>query len=152
MKKQILIKTKMKKMKRSAIIFALVIGVSGLVISCGGASTKDKKVNETTENEKPAPGSFDDIINGSVPVIVDFYATWCKPCKVQSPIIDEIEAELGDKVKVIKIDVDVETDLSERYGIESIPTIMIFKDGKTIFEAVGVQEKEVLTKVVLDAQ
>ncbi len=131
-------------------ILAFAIGIGGLVMSCNG--TGEKKTQEESTKTVNGTESFDDIINGSTPVIVDFYATWCKPCKVQAPIVEEIQTELGDKVRVIKVDVDVEEDLANRYGIQSIPTIMIFKNGKTLFNAVGVQDKETLVKVVMDAQ
>ncbi len=137
-------------MKRTAMIFAFVIGIAGLTISCNGTGNKKAQEDSTSIGQKTE--TFDDIINGSTPVIVDFYATWCKPCKIQAPIIEEIQNELGNKVRVVKVDVDVEEDLANRYGIQSIPTIMIFKGGKTLFNAVGVQQKETLTKVVMDAQ
>lgn len=137
-------------MKRIVMIFAFVTGIAGLTISCNSTGSKKSQEDNTSKGQKAE--TFDDIINGSTPVIVDFYATWCKPCKLQAPIIEEIQNELGDKVRVVKVDVDVEEDLANRYGIQSIPTIMIFKGGKTLFNAVGVQQKETLTKVVLDAQ
>lgn len=133
-------------MKKNLILaMFLIIGMASFTISCSGG--KDKK----SDNEADI-NTFDEIINGETPVIVDFYAEWCKPCKIQAPIIEELEAELGDKVKVIKVDVDVESELAEKYGIQSIPTIIIFKGGKSIWKAVGVQDKEKLKTIVLDAQ
>ena len=80
--------------------------------------------------------------------MVDFYATWCKPCQIQAPIIDELERELGGQIKVIKVDVDRELELSQRYGIQSIPTIMIFKENQIVFKALGVQNKETLMQAI----
>jgi thioredoxin 1 len=66
--------------------------------------------------------------------------------------LDEIQSELGEKVRIVKVNVDYEDQLANKYGIQSIPTIMVFKNGKTIWKAVGVQQKETLKKVVMDAQ
>ena len=77
-------------------------------------------------------------------VLVDFYATWCGPCKMQSPIIDSLKEERSD-IKVIKVDVDKEEDVARTYGIMSIPTLMLFKDGKEVAKNVGFMPKEVLT-------
>ncbi len=74
-------------------------------------------------------------------VIVDFFATWCGPCKMMSPIIDEIAEELGDSVKVGKIDTDENLELAQKFGIMSIPTIMIFKNGSVVKTFVGVTSK-----------
>ncbi len=134
-------------MKKTIFASILIITTAILAVGCGG----DKKAKNQLVDEN-APETFDDIIGGTTPVIVDFYADWCKPCKIQAPIIDELEAELGEKVKVVKVNVDYEEVLAERFKIQSIPTIMIFKEGKNIWQAVGVQDKETLRDVVLDAQ
>ncbi|MDD2636362.1 MAG: thioredoxin [Bacteroidales bacterium] len=134
----------MKKIVYGIILLAFITTVT---LSCNNSGVEKEK--STVENNEE---SFDDIINGDVPVIVDFYADWCKPCKIQGPIIDEIQVELGEQVRVIKVDVDNEDQLANKYNIKSIPTIMIFKNGKMIWDAVGVQQKETLKKVVLDAK
>lgn len=77
-------------------------------------------------------------------VLVDFYATWCGPCKMQSPIIDSLKEERSD-IKIMKVDVDKEEDIARTYGIMSIPTLMLFKDGKEVAKNVGFMPKEVLT-------
>ncbi|PLX08755.1 MAG: thioredoxin [Marinilabiliales bacterium] len=132
-------------MKNTLLILTIAVASITFASSCNGGA-KDK--HDLSNSEE----SFDDIINGSTPVIVDFYADWCKPCKLQGPIIDELASEMGDQVRVVKVNVDYEDQLANRYGIQSIPTIMVFKEGKTIWKAVGVQEKSTLQKVVLDAQ
>ena len=93
-------------------------------------------------------GKFDSIINDSRPVIVDFHALWCSPCKMQSPILKEVAAELGDKIKVIKIDVDQNIEIAGRYNIQSVPTIIIFKNGKLIWRQSGVASKAMLNNVL----
>ena len=82
-----------------------------------------------------------EVLKAKETVIVDFYADWCGPCKMQSPILDEI-AEENDKVKVCKINVDEEPEITENYNIMSIPTMMIFKNGEKTKEFVGLTPKE----------
>lgn len=83
------------------------------------------------------------IKSSSVPVLVDFWAPWCGPCQMLAPILDEVATGLGVKVKVYKLNVDENPEISGRFRIMSIPTIMIFKDGEIKETFVGVQSKEV---------
>lgn len=94
-------------------------------------------------------GNFDTIINDSKPVIVDFHALWCGPCKTQSPILKEVAAELGEKVRVIKIDVDQNSDISRQFNIQSVPTIIVFKSGKVVWRQSGVVSKNQLIGVLM---
>ena len=82
-----------------------------------------------------------EVLNSKTPVLIDFYADWCGPCKMMSPIIDEIAGELQEKAKVGKINVDENQDLAIEYNVMSIPTIMIFKEGKPAKTFVGVRSK-----------
>ena len=89
-----------------------------------------------------------EVIKSDKTVIIDFYADWCGPCKMMSPIIDEIAEELGDKVKVGKVNSDDNIELAEKYGIMSIPTILIFKNGNIDKTFVGVTDKsEILSAI-----
>lgn len=92
--------------------------------------------------------NFETIINEAKPVIIDFHATWCGPCKVQSPILKELAGELGDRIRVIKIDVDQNQELAGRYQIQSVPTLMIFKNGEIKYKQPGVHTKQQLMNVL----
>lgn len=80
--------------------------------------------------------------------LVDFWATWCGPCRMQAPILDAFEEEMGSAVKVGKVDVDEQPDVAQRYGISSIPTIIVFKDGTEASRAVGVTDLNALKRLV----
>lgn len=93
-------------------------------------------------------GSFNEIIQSPVPVVIDAYAEWCGPCKVQSPILREIASELGEKVKVIKIDVDKNPQIASRFDIRGVPTLMIFKNGDMKYRQAGLHSKPQLMNVL----
>ncbi|MEI7958040.1 MAG: thioredoxin [Verrucomicrobiota bacterium] len=94
--------------------------------------------------------NFDqEVLNASTPVLVDFWATWCGPCKMIAPIIDEIAAEKAGVVKIAKVDVDENQAISARYGIRAIPTLLLFKNGEVKEQIVGgvVSKRDLLTKL-----
>ena len=80
-------------------------------------------------------------------VLVDFWATWCGPCKMIAPVLEEIDAEMSDKAKIVKVDVDENQATASQFGIMSIPTLVFFKDGKPVDKAVGFQPKEALVNL-----
>ncbi len=86
----------------------------------------------------------DEVLKNEEPVLIDFWAPWCGPCQMVGPIVEEISNEIGDKIKVGKVNVDENPEISEKYGIMSIPTLIIFKKGEIFQQLVGVQPKEVL--------
>ena len=86
------------------------------------------------------------VLEASVPVLVDFYADWCGPCKMQAPILDELSQELGDAANICKLNVDQIRDLAVEYEIQSIPTIIIFQNGQVKKSMVGLQNKDKLKK------
>ncbi len=98
-------------------------------------------VNLTVEN-------FDEeVLKSDKPVLVDFWATWCGPCRMIAPIVEQIAEERED-IKVCKVDVDEQTPLAIRYGIESIPTLLVFKNGELTNKALGVRPKESILELI----
>lgn len=90
----------------------------------------------------------EEVLKSKVPVLVDFWAPWCGPCKAMSPVIDEFAKEIGDKAKVGKMNVDENTQTPGKYSIMSIPTLIVFKNGEPVKSMVGVQSKEALKKAL----
>ncbi|HCO68806.1 MAG TPA: thioredoxin [Dysgonomonas sp.] len=88
--------------------------------------------------------SFKDIINGDKPVLVDFYAAWCGPCRTMAPVIESLGRELSDSIRVLKIDIDKNFSASNHYRVQSVPTFMIFKKGEVVWRASGAMEKSLL--------
>ena len=89
-----------------------------------------------------------DVLQSDTPVVLDFWAPWCGPCKMIAPILDEIAAELGGKVKIAKINVDENQLVAAKFGVRSIPTLVIFKEGKAVNTQVGALPKTQLTALI----
>ncbi|MBO5780534.1 MAG: thioredoxin [Muribaculaceae bacterium] len=87
---------------------------------------------------------FNEIIKSSKPTLVDFYASWCGPCKMQSPIIEQLKVKIGDEAKILKVDVDKNQALAMQYRVMSIPTLMIFKGGEIVWRESGLQQLDFL--------
>ncbi len=90
-----------------------------------------------------------EVIESDMPVVVDFWAPWCGPCRIIAPIIEELAMEMGDRVKFGKLNTDENPNIAMRYGIRAIPTIMLFKNGEVVDTRIGVQPKEALRQMIL---
>jgi thioredoxin 1 len=92
--------------------------------------------------------SFSEIIKGDQPVLVDFYATWCGPCKMMQPILTETAGKVGEKAKIIKIDVDKNPMAANRFQVKSVPTLILFQKGKVVWRKAGVVQSHQLVDII----
>ena len=92
--------------------------------------------------------SFKKIINSEIPVLVDFYAVWCGPCKILAPILKEVKHELGEAVKIVKIDVDKNQSIANKFNVRGVPTMLLFRNGKQLWRQSGVLQKNDLVGVI----
>ena len=90
------------------------------------------------------------IINEDKPTLVDFFATWCGPCRMQSPILETVKEKMGDKVNILKVDIDQNQALAAEYNVRSVPTLILFKNGMAVWRTVGLQQPDVLIQKLTD--
>ncbi|QAA80513.1 thioredoxin [Aequorivita sp. H23M31] len=96
--------------------------------------------------------NFKDIINSEIPVLVDFFADWCGPCKMLAPILKDVKSDLGDSVKIVKIDVDKNQNLASQFQVRGVPTMILFKNGKQLWRQSGVLQKNDLVSIIKNHQ
>jgi thioredoxin 1 len=92
--------------------------------------------------------SFNQIINSSKPVLIDFFAEWCGPCKTLAPILMQVKEELGAAIKIVKIDIDKNQSLSSKYQVRGVPTMMLFKNGKQLWRQSGILQKNDIISII----
>lgn len=94
--------------------------------------------------------AFHKIINAEKPVLIDFYATWCGPCQMLSPVLKQVKDNLGERISIIKIDVDKNQDIAASYQIKGVPTMMLFQNGKQVWRQSGVLSKEEIIRIIIE--
>ena len=95
-------------------------------------------------------GNFNQIIQSDKPVLVDFFATWCGPCQMLTPILKDVKTNLGERISIIKIDVDKNQAVAAQYQVRGVPTMILFQNGKQLWRQSGVLSKEDLIRVILE--
>ncbi len=92
--------------------------------------------------------TFNDVISGNQLVLVDFFATWCQPCKMMHPVLDQVKATLGDRIRIVKVDVDQHGITAGRHQVRSVPTLMLFRNGEMLWRQSGAMSKTDLLAVI----
>ena len=104
----------------------------------------NRNKNQSNNKKKTKTMTFEEIINSDKPVLLDFFATWCGPCQMMGPVLQQVKEELGDDVKILKVDVDKYQDLAARYQVQGVPTFASFKNGELLWKQSGARPKEQL--------
>jgi len=125
----------MKSIKLFLLVFLpLMLGVTAISCASQDGGSGDVVVIESSEH-------FYELIEGDTPVMVDFYADWCRPCRIQGPIVEELATEMPGKVIVAKLDVDKFPRISSKYQVTGIPSIILYEKGEQVWKKVGLQQK-----------
>ena len=145
-------------MKKS-ILFVASIMVSMTIIACGNKTDRNPATSTSDTTSVTAPKSasiieikdqqtFDSLTNSKGYILVDFYATWCGPCRRLAPVLEEVAKEMPRKLSILKVDVDKNPTLANKYKVNAIPHIIVYKDGKQIWSQLGLVEKDTLLNVM----
>lgn len=123
-------------------LLLLTFAVAGLSTGCGDSAPSHRNAPDDPRLVKLTKANFQsEVLDARQPVLVDFWAAWCGPCRLVGPIVSELAGEFDGRAKVGKVDVDVETALAEQYKISAIPALLIFKDGKVVDQIIGATSK-----------
>jgi thioredoxin 1 len=137
-----------------------LIGLIGMMLLVGitgcSASQNEKNGSVTSNtNEKSSEikyaedmSTFNELIKGTLPVLVDFYADWCAPCRMMAPILEQVSGEMQGKVKIVKVNVDKNRDAAMKYGVQSIPTLILFQNGEIKWRGVGVTQADQIKQII----
>ncbi len=135
-------------MKNSIVVALVIIALS----SCNGKNASEKndiaKEKSETITTIEDMNAFNEIISGNKPVLVDFYADWCAPCRMMAPILEQVAGDLKDEVKILKVNVDKNRNAAMKYGIRSIPTLILFQNGQVKWQGVGVIQADQIKQVI----
>jgi thioredoxin 1 len=131
------------------IVFSVIMAIGN--VGCSASAKKDA-ASSISNNQSIIYAdnmkTFNEIISGDQPVLVDFYADWCAPCRMMAPILEQVAANMKDEVRVIKVNVDKNGDAAMKYGIRSIPTLMLFRNGQIKWQGVGVIQADQIQQIV----
>ncbi len=132
------------------LILLLLAGLNGMAY-CSEKATSEK-VSGTGKNSEikhaDDMSTFSELILGNQPVLVDFYADWCAPCRMMAPILEQVSADMSGKVKIVKVNVDKNQSAAMKYNIRSIPTLILFQNGEVKWQGVGVIQAEQIKQIV----
>ena len=140
-------------MQRTSQISVLMVIFLSLMVSCNRAGNGNQSNMADKGNEKNLVvvkdmSKFTEIINGDTPVLVDFYADWCAPCKMMAPILEQLSKEMQGSVRVVKVNVDNNREAAMQYGIRNIPTMLLFRNGQIKWQGVGVMQADQLKSII----
>ena len=96
--------------------------------------------------------NFEEVVNNNSVVLIDFFATWCGPCKMLSPVLEQVNEEIGSEVKIAKLDIDSSLELAKKFNVMSVPTMILFKDGKEVDRIVGLRQKAQILEAINNIQ
>ena len=130
-----------------SIIIIVIIFIAGLIFLNMYMNKSKNDTSSSNISDVTSQNFETEVLESDKVVLVDFYADWCEPCKIFSPILEDISKEY-DFIKVVKVNIDIETDLAEHYGVASVPTLIILKNGKVVDRSVGAISKLALKNMI----